>query len=212
MNPTLTTPPALEPVTLTEAKTHLRIDHADEDTLITALITAAREYCESLTRLAFISQTWTWTLDRWPSRPSRHGGPADAISAVIPALSGGSARYLEVPRGPLASVTSITTYDDADAATAWATANYFVATGQDRIYRRLGAGWPIPARTGDGIVIVYVAGYGGAASDVPEAIRRAILLMVAQLYERRLAVEEAALAPVPLGVAELLGAYKKRRV
>ncbi|MBV9418770.1 MAG: phage head-tail connector protein, partial [Alphaproteobacteria bacterium] len=34
----LTTPPATEPITLAEAKTHLKVDTTDDDALITRLI------------------------------------------------------------------------------------------------------------------------------------------------------------------------------
>jgi uncharacterized phiE125 gp8 family phage protein len=58
----LITPPASEPVTLAEAKSHLRVDLNDDDTLINALITAARQMAEEYTRRAFITQTWEATF------------------------------------------------------------------------------------------------------------------------------------------------------
>ena len=59
----ITTEPATEPLTLTEAKEHLRVDGTDEDTLITSIITVARKLCENYTNRAFITQTWTQTED-----------------------------------------------------------------------------------------------------------------------------------------------------
>jgi len=58
-----TVAPALEPVSLTEAKLHLRIDTTAEDVLISSLIKAARQYCENYQRRAYITQTWELWLD-----------------------------------------------------------------------------------------------------------------------------------------------------
>jgi len=60
----LVTPPQLEPVTVEEAKQHLRIDGNEEDDYIASLITVARQRAEEYTRRAFISQTWELALDR----------------------------------------------------------------------------------------------------------------------------------------------------
>src|SRR6185312_8936387 len=62
----LLTAPAVEPLTLDEAKSYLRIDTADEDATVTALIAAARLHVEALTRRALVTQTWRLTLDAWP--------------------------------------------------------------------------------------------------------------------------------------------------
>jgi uncharacterized phiE125 gp8 family phage protein len=53
----------VEPVTLEEAKLHLRVDGDSEDTLITALIGAARDYCERFTGLALADQELELTID-----------------------------------------------------------------------------------------------------------------------------------------------------
>ena len=66
---TLVTAPASEPVSLTEAKAHLRLDSADDDSLITALIRSARETAEAHMRRALVSQTWRLSLDRFPAAP-----------------------------------------------------------------------------------------------------------------------------------------------
>ena len=58
--------PGEEPVTLAEAKAWCRIDAADEDTLLTALIAAARLHVEALTGRALITQTWRLVLNHVP--------------------------------------------------------------------------------------------------------------------------------------------------
>jgi len=78
----LVTPPAVEPVTLEEAKLHLRVDGTEEDSLIAALIAAARQKAEEYTRMAFITQTWELAVDTacgvlYLPRP-----PVQAVEAV----------------------------------------------------------------------------------------------------------------------------------
>lgn len=61
MTPILVTPPALQPVTLDEAKLHCRIDHADDDILISAYIAAATGHLDGWTGIlgrCILPQTW----------------------------------------------------------------------------------------------------------------------------------------------------------
>ena len=67
MTVVLTTAPAVEPISLAEAKAHLRLDASDEDALLTALITAARMFVERTLGVALITQSWPYFLDFWPS-------------------------------------------------------------------------------------------------------------------------------------------------
>ena len=91
----------VEPVTLTEAKLYMRIDTSDDDTLITDLITAARQTCENWLRRSLINQTWKLSFDY-----------------VIPRLVG-------LPMGPVNSISSVvivnqdTTTQTVDASTYW---------------------------------------------------------------------------------------------
>lgn len=86
--------PAAEPLLLADVKLHLRVEHSADDTLITALIQAAREQAESYTGRALITQTWVLT-DEAPSDP------------------------LLLPRWPALAITSIT---DSGVATSAYTA------------------------------------------------------------------------------------------
>src|SRR6185295_19907165 len=62
----LLTGPAVEPVTLAEAKLFLRVEHDDDDDLIAALVAGSRIHVEAQTRRALITQTWRLTRDAWP--------------------------------------------------------------------------------------------------------------------------------------------------
>ncbi|MDE2030529.1 MAG: phage head-tail connector protein [Alphaproteobacteria bacterium] len=216
---TLLTPPAAEPVTLADAKQQARIDTTADDTLVTALITGARQWAEEYTARAFITQSWRLTLDLWPGAVEKwwdgvKQGPITGLDDI---------NYISLPRAPLQSVTSVTSYDNADNGTLWDAGNYFVDTvrAPGRIALRMGAVWPVPLRLTNGIVIDYVSGYGSDGTSVPEPIKTAIRQLVAHWYEYR---GEAATAPtsrsgstiirpavpVPLVIQALLDPYRIR--
>src|SRR5690242_14642320 len=62
----LLTPPAVEPLSLAEAKAFLRVEHDDDDDIIAALIAGARIHVEAQTRRALITQSWRLVRDCWP--------------------------------------------------------------------------------------------------------------------------------------------------
>ena len=100
-----TVAPAVEPVSLDEAKTHLRISHDSEDDLIAGLIRAARDEVEAQTGLALITQSWRLTRDCWP-----RGG------------------RIALFRNPVSQILSVTTYDDSGAASVIDPSTYQVDT------------------------------------------------------------------------------------
>lgn len=160
----LITPPASEPVTLSEAKAQCRVDGTQDDALLTSLIVAARLVAEIQLGRALITQTLRLLCDEVPESDR-----------------------LELPRAPLQSITHIKTYDDADVATTFASSSYFADTASQpgRLVLRQGSGWPQPARNANGFEVQYVAGYGSTASDVPMPIKQGILAHVAHLYRHR---------------------------
>jgi len=215
----LLTPPAVEPVTLDEAKAQARVDTNVDDALLTGLIVAARQWAESYTGRAFINQSWQMWLDLGSTALGAwwDGMREGSISSL------NEINYITLPRPPLASVTSVTFYDNSDNATVWAASNYFVDTMREpgRLALRMGAVWPVPGRLTNGIGIQYVAGYGNDASDVPDVIRLAIRQLVAHWYEHRGEAATAASArgaiimptvPVPLVIQALLDPYRIRRL
>ena len=199
---TLVTAPAAEPVSLAEAKAHLRIDSADDDSLIGALITAAREAAEAHTRRALVSQTWRLTLDRFPAAPLPWW---DGVRQA--ADTPGDGGVIELPRPPLVSVTSVTVYDDADNPTVTPAASYYVDADNEpgRVVLRSGKTWPVVGRVAGGVELLFVAGYG-AASAVPQALRQGMLLLIGRLYENREA--EAAPPGLPPAVTALWRPYR----
>lgn len=182
---TLNTAPAEEPVTLIEAKSHLRVTSTDDDTLITTLITVAREMAETFTNRVLITQTWEWRRD-----------------AFVPWT-------LEVPLAPLASVANIQYIDGNGDTQTLASTEYTVDANSEpgRITPAYGKFWPVTRYQINAVTITFVAGYGDAA-DVPTPIKQAILLIIGELYARReAAIAGAPIMEVPLGVKALLMPY-----
>ncbi|MEL7027677.1 MAG: head-tail connector protein [Pseudomonadota bacterium] len=187
----LVTPPGVEPVSLAEAKAHARIDHADEDTYVSGLIVAARRLAEARTGRSFISQTWRLTLDAFP--------PGDEICLA---------------RGPVQSVAYVKTFDADDIESILDPARYVVdgESRPPRIVRKPELSWPFVGRAAEGVEIQYVAGYGAAASDVPEELRQAILMLTAHFYEQREILSENRLYEAPGAIDALLAPYAPVRI
>jgi len=182
MGLTLTTAPAVEPVTLAEAKRHMRIEHSDDDTDITAWIVAARNWCETNANRQYITASWTLTFD---------GSFPDVI---------------ELPRPPAQSVTSIKYIDTDGALQPLSIAVYQVSvTGVCGLIKpAYDQSWPSVREQYNCIQVLFKAGYGDAASAVPETAKVAIKMLVAHLYENREASAERALTEVPFGIRALI--------
>lgn len=164
----LYTPPAAEPVALANVKSHLRVDHGLDDTLIEGLITVARQEAEKITRRALITQTWELVLDRFPCHE---------ITAPLP---------------PLQSVTSIKYYDTDGAEQTLDAAAYQVDTDSApaRIIPAYGLIWPTTRDQLNTVRIQFIAGYGDADTNIPQAIKQWIMIRVATLYENREAIAQ----------------------
>ena len=203
-----TVDPTVEPVTLTEARLHLRVTDTADDTLITSLIQAAREYAESYCRRSLLTQTWKLTLDRFPYSL---GGFWICDGRYY---SGGHAKdYISLPRPNLLTVSSVTYVDTNGATQTWAASNYLVDTTQTPGQLRLAYNidWPSTRTDPNAVAITYTAGYGASATAVPEAIKSAIKLMVGWWYEQREAVNVGNIVnEVPMAVDALLGPYVVR--
>lgn len=176
------TPPAEEPLTLAEAKAHLRVDGSDQDPLIAALIGVAREHAEAITRRALVTQTLRLTLDCFAGWD------------------------IELPRAPLRSVTSIQ-YVDTDGATqTLSSAIYRVdaAAEPGRITPAFGEVWPATRAVTGAVIITFVAGFGAAAA-VPQTIKQAMLLAIGHWYEHAEEVITGTIvASTPMGFDALL--------
>lgn len=189
----VTTAAATEPISTAEMKLHSRVDIDTDDAKIAMLITAAREYVESVTSRVCTTVTYTLKLD---------GFPLDD--------------FIEVPHAPLQSVTSIS-YVDTNGATQTLSSSYYSdETSQDgfgRIYIDRDVGWPSTYSQRNAVTIVYKAGYGDNANTVPERIVQVIALIAADWYENRESnLVGTIIAQVPGAVKSLLENLKVRGV
>lgn len=181
----LLTPPAVEPLTLDEAKAYLRVEHADEDEGIAALIAAARLNVEALTRRALIAQTWRLTRDAWPE------------NGRIP-----------VRPAPLQALTAARVYDLNNVAHAL-DLQAFVPDPAASAINVLPWSIAQPERPLSGIELDVICGYGDDALAVPEALRQAIRILVAHWYENRGLVPGAtSIAALPVTAAALIAPYR----
>lgn len=167
----LKTGPTVEPITLTEAKKHLRLAvtseeaaaYTTEDDLLDRLITTARIQTEQEIGRRLITQTWEYYLDVWP------GG-----DIVIPYPPLQSAEITYRLQGDTEYDNTFTGFDTD------------TVSEPGRLTLKPGESWPAGTLYPDRpIKVTYVAGYGDTAGDVPEGIRSAMLLKISDLYEHR---------------------------
>lgn len=178
----LVTAPALEPISLAEAKAHLRVDGVNEDALISRLIKTARVLAETITRRAFITQTWDWFLDEFPS---------DGF---------------EVPRPTLQAITFIKFVDLNGVLQTLDPTIYIVDKAREpaRITLNWLRLWPTYRNLANSINVRFVAGYGDNATDVAEPVRQAMLLSLTNWFENRSSIGANNLAELPAGAQALL--------
>ncbi|MEA2897462.1 MAG: hypothetical protein QOJ84_3077 [Bradyrhizobium sp.] len=187
MSAILLVPPAAEPWSVAEAKAFLRVEHGDDDAIIAALIAAARGHVEALTRRALLTQSWRFVLDAWP---------ADG--------------RLSLRMGPLRSVIAARVFDAVGNADS-IDLETFVVDAAANIVASPCWSLPLPGRATAGIELDVLLGYGAVASNVPDALRHAIRLLVAHWYENRgLAAIGANVAMLPAGVDALIAPYRVR--
>ena len=192
MGSSLVTAPTIEPMSLAEAKSHLRVDQADDDALIATLIVAAREWIEGQTHRALMQQTWDFTYDR--------GWPLEGYKIC-----------LRLPLAPAASVTSVKYIDENGVEQTLSAALYKTVLSGDhpRIERAYQAEWPSPRDQAETVTVRAVCGYGDQMGDVPQPLRLAIRLLVGHWYEHREAVAIGVPAEVPLAVEALISPYRR---
>lgn len=192
---TLITAPAVTPVTVEDAKAWLRVDHTDDDEFIEALIDAVTAHLDGkygLLQRALEEQTWELALDEFPCDNTE----------------------IQIPLPPLLSIVSVK-YDDGDGV------EQTIDAGDYDVDSRSVPGWVVPVSTFtwpttldavNAVRIRFTAGYeedASGTSGVPNPIKTAIKLMVADLYENRESVthQNVNQIAIPTAAKMLLAPY-----
>jgi len=191
----LVTAPAVEPVSLQEARDHLRAieDTAGtEDAVIAGLIKRARELFDGRDGFLgrqLITATWDLTIDEFPIGD-----------------------FIDLPLAPVQSITSITYIDTSGNEQTLDSGVYSLSkdlTNQPRVWLTYTGEWPDTRDIQEAVTIRFVAGYGLQA-DVPEPIRAAILLMIGHGYENREPVNIGNIVTtIPMTVDALIWPYRR---
>ena len=165
MELTLVTASTTTPVSLAEAKAHLYVTASDDDTMIAAMVTAARIQCEKIADRAFVTQTWYAYFDEFPEY------------------------HMRITKSPMTSVTAITYYDADGALQTLSASDYQVDSVSEpaRIALAPTASWPATeAARLNAVRVEFVAGV--AVADVPKSYKQAIMMAAAHFYANREAV------------------------
>lgn len=208
----LITAPSIEPVTVDQLRSHLRLDTTVDDEYLETLITAARELFEEQTQRSLIQQTWSSFLDAAPCGGDGLGWWDGVRQGSI---KQNQPNKIELPKLPVYAFDFIKSYDDDDTATEFDADNYHVELWASPVYVALknGAVWPTPTRSTNGLEFRYKSGYGPNATDVPAAIRQCLMILAAHWYENReIVVIGTITSTLPQGAQKIINKYKVMRL
>ncbi len=162
----IVTAAASEPITLSEAKNFLRVDHSDDDTLISALITASRQMCEEYTRRILVTTTIDEYFDKFPMNRWEN------LSNLV---------YLS--RGPVASITSVKYVDEIGSEVTITSDQYIIDTISEPARIQSTAGWFAAAGVVNQVIVRYVVGTD--VSSIPKPLIQGMMLVISDLYDQR---------------------------
>lgn len=194
--------PAVEPVSLSLLKKHLRVEHEDEDDYLMSLVGAARQYCELRTDRCFIDTRLEMTLDTFPAAlelplPLPPFSPTAGRQDIEVSFRNVQLQSLPVVEAEPVIVSSPGTFIVNRSATP------AVLTPNVNGY------WPVTGPIRSAVTIRWWAGYGDSGDKVPKGLRHAILMLAAHWYVQRetVAVNIGSAPSMPYGVDELLSTF-----
>lgn len=184
----LVTAPAIEPLEVSEAKTHLNVTSSTHDTYIGTLIATARRQIERYLNRALITQSWKVYYDRWQHE-------------------------LLIPFGSLSAVSTVKYYNTEGTLTTLTENDYYwivTTTDPGRIVRKYDATYPeLQYGRPDAIEIAFTAGYGATSAAIPDEIKHAMKLLITDMYEHRgQVVVGDRVGKIPDYITDLIHSYK----
>lgn len=188
---TRTADPGDTPISLDEAKAHLRIQQDAEDSLIASLIQAVTDYFDvpnGVIGKALYTQTWALSVPNVDER----------FRIVLPIT-------------PVQSVSTITYYDGSNVQQSLTVGDFHLYGNEDwaYLYPKDGISWPGVFSREDAITVTFVAGFGAAAA-VPQGIKQAMLLLLSHWYENRSSsIVGTSAQEMPTSVQSLVNLYRK---
>lgn len=152
------------PITLEEAKEHLRVTDSNSDSYIQGLIAAVTEQVEAHTGRTLVTTQYTWKMDSFPN-----------------------CEYLYVPKCPLQAVSSITYIDTDESTDTWGSTYYGVDSVRipARIYPAYQEMWPITLGIPNAVTVTYTAGHSSHHGGIPEGIKHAMKFLVGHYWMNR---------------------------
>lgn len=201
-SPVLVTAPTMTPVSLAEAKVQLSVDHDEHNAMIEGFIAAAVDHLDGWSGIlgrALVEQTWRQDFD---------------------CFSG----HLRLPLAPVISITSVTWRDTAGQISTVASDDYALLSDALGPYIKFKSGfsWPGDLNQTKPVSITFLAGYPTtpevpedgetpaipAVSNIPPAIKAAILIHVRLMYDAYRQGDDA--GPIPTGAIDaLVGPYRR---
>lgn len=199
---TLKTAPTVEPITVAQAISYMRLGALDsaEESYLSCLIKAAREYCEDFQNRAYITQTWEMSLNCFPSEH------IDALTEYH------HSNIIEIPKGNLQTVNSVKYTNSNGVVTTLIENTDYIITNRGiigRISPPYGKTWPTAALYPlDPIVIEFTCGYGVSGANVPQRVVQAMYMLVSYWWDNRAAADMSVSREIDFSVHSLLCADK----
>ena len=180
--------PLITPITIEEVKAQLRVEHDDDDTILTRLIDVAVAYTDVRGALgqAMITQKWAQWIN---------ANPPQNVSLIL---------------GPVQNVTAVKYYD-TDGVLQTDDVNNYQVFGTDFatvISPKDSFTWPVSQQRSDAIKIEYEIGYGDEITSVPQTIRHALMLLIGHWYDNREQTGVDELSNIPFGYEEMLNLHR----
>ena len=193
------TAPASFVVTTADMEAFLSLSAGQDTALLQAFIEAAYDVVRKYCKRSIFTETLEMRMDGFPGydweRLDRMGAGVHVVS--VPYLTNHDGRMIDLPFGPVASITSITTWGRDNVSAVFDTASYQVDAS--RVYLNESASWPQNLRNRDAVAVRYVSG----EASPPKAMLHAIKVHVAAMYECREGCD------MPAACKAILGPYRR---